>query len=130
VQPIDGKAPFETLYSKPILKYNIPIHPDQVVIVYNDTVPRETIFRWSRGTIKRLDDHKIELEIRGKRLAARRSNTLDAEIQVGNEVVVDGFSNDNREVIAVVVDGIPSQVNRLCAEWFPMMRDANVRASE
>jgi hypothetical protein len=130
VQPIGGEAPIETLYSKPILKYNIPIHPDQFVIVDNDTVPRETIFRWSRGTIKRLDDDKMELEIRGKRLAARRSNTLDGGIQVGNEVVVAGFNDDNREVIDVVVDGIPSQVNRLYAEWFPRMRDANARASE
>jgi hypothetical protein len=130
VQPIDGEAPIETLYSKPILKYNIPIRPDQFVIVDKDTVPPETIYRWNRGTITHLDEHGMELEIRGKRLAARRSNTLDAEIQVGNEVVVDGFSDENRQVIDLVVDGLPSQVNRLCTEWFSTMSDANVRATE
>src|SRR5687767_7120903 len=45
----------ETLYSEAIRKYNIPIHPDQFVIVDNDTVPPETIFRWGRGTITRSD---------------------------------------------------------------------------
>ncbi len=51
-------------------------------------------------------------------------------MRVGDEAVIIGFNDENREVIDVVVDGIPSHVDRLCAEWFPVMKDARARANE
>ena len=79
-------------------------------------MPYETIFRWNRGTITRLDDHDVELEITDKRLVARRANTLDAVTQVGDEAVIGaGFNDQNREVIDVVVDGYPPLMSIGCA---------------
>ena len=59
VQPIDSGPTLTTRYSKPVIKYNIPIRPQQFVIVDKETIPPETIFRFSRATVTNVDGTQV-----------------------------------------------------------------------
>jgi hypothetical protein len=130
VQPIHEQAAIETRYSRPVVKYSIPIHPQHFVIVDNDTTPPETIFRWRRGTVTGLHGDRVEVAIGGEQVLAWRDRALEVELQVGDEVVISGFNDQNRHVIDVVTGGVPAHAGRLRAEWFPLMKDAQARALE
>ncbi|MFN8494612.1 MAG: hypothetical protein U0350_43830 [Caldilineaceae bacterium] len=130
VQPIQGQDPVETRYSKPMVKYHIPIRPNQFVIVDNDTTPPETIFRWSRATVTKVDGNRIELDDAGQQFVAGLSSSFVGELQPGDDVVLKGFQDENRKVIDVVVNGKPAHGERLAAEWFPEMQDAAAREIE
>lgn len=130
VQPIDKQEVVETRYSKPIVKYRIPIRPHQFVIVDNDITPPETIFRWHRATVTKVDGDRIELDGAGQCLLAAPSSSLMDELKPGNEVIFKGFQDENRKVIDLVINGKPVHVERLTAEWFPEMKDAAARELE
>jgi hypothetical protein len=130
VQPIHEQVTIETRYSQPVVKYNIPIHPQHFVIVDSDTTPPETIFRWRRGTVTGLHGDHVEVDMEGKQVPAQRDVGFEGELQVGDEVVLAGFNDQNRHVIDTVVDGAPVHPGKLRIDWFPRMKDAQARALE
>ncbi|MCE7986154.1 MAG: hypothetical protein DYG89_33675 [Caldilinea sp. CFX5] len=119
VQPIDGDAAIATRYSAPIVSYGIPIRPDQFVIIDTAPTPPETIFRWSRATVVAVANDRVELLDNGQRLVAAVGNLTT--LTPGDEVVLKGFNDENRQVIDLVVNGQPAHADHLAAEWFPQM---------
>jgi len=120
VQPVDGGTTISTRYSAAIVKYGIPIRPDQFVIIDTATTPPETIFRWSRATVTKVDGNRVELTDNGQRLLAAGGANLTA-LNPGDEVVLQGYNDENRQVIDLVVNGKPAHADQLAAEWFPQM---------
>jgi len=120
VQPIHDGTTIATRYSSAIVKYGIPIRPDQFVIIDTTTTPPETIFRWSRATVVKVEQDRVELMGHGQRLFASGAATLTA-LKPGDEVVLKGYNDENRQVIDRVVNGKPAHADQLAAAWFPQM---------
>lgn len=119
VQPLDGGPAIATRYSAPVVTHGIAIRPDQFVIIDTATTPPETIFRWRRATVVAAVDDRVELSDHGKPLLASRGNLT--ALHPGDEVVLKGFNDENRQVIDLVVNGKPAHADQLAAEWFPQM---------
>lgn len=130
VQPLEENESIETRYSKPVVKYNIPIRPNQFVIVDRETTPPETIFRWTRAKVTKVNGDRFELDDDGRQLLAKRGFMLEGDLQVGDDVLVKGYNDENRAVLDRVVDGKPSNAEKLASDWFPTMKNAAERATE
>lgn len=120
VQPSNGGPAIVTRYSAAIVKYDIRIRPNQFVIIDTTTTPPEIIFRWTRATVMKVEQDRVELMDQGQRLFASGTATLIA-LKPGDEVVLKGYNDENRQVIALVVDGKPADIDQLAATWFPQM---------
>lgn len=119
VQPVDGGTAIATRYSAPIVSHGILIRPNQFVIIDTALTPPETIFRWRRATVVALVNDRVELLDDGQRLWAAVGNLTT--LTPGDEVVLKGHTDENREVIDVVINGKPAHADHLAAEWFPQM---------
>lgn len=114
VQPLDGGPAIATRYSAPVVTHGIAIWPDQFVIIDTATTPPETIFRWRRATVVALADERVEWLDQDQRLFASRDNLTT--LHPGDEVVLKGHNDENRQVIDLVINGKPAHADQLAAE--------------
>jgi hypothetical protein len=122
VRPVDGRRPYSTRYSNNIVLYNIPIRPSQFVVVDLDPTPPETIFRFSRARVTQVTDCDLTLEFEGNHFAvAERVAYFDTLPEVGDEVILVGWNDENRRLVDLIIDGKPAHPEQLAANWFPAM---------
>jgi hypothetical protein len=81
--------------------------------------PPETIFRWRRATVVAVTADRVDVLGNGERLSAAVGNL--APLKPGDEVVLKGHTDKNRQVIDLVINGKPAHADQLAAEWFPQM---------
>lgn len=114
VQSIDSGVITTTRYSAAIVKYRIPIRANQFVIIDTTTTPPETIFRWRRAIVTAVVGDRVDLDDQGQRLSAA-GGPHSADLKPGDEVMLKGYNDENRQVIDLVVDGKPAHAMALAA---------------
>lgn len=120
VQPLGEDAPLTAIRSQKMKQYNIPVVPHQYVITDRELSPPEMLFRFKRATVIAVNGDEITLADNGQQLLANSHTSLATPIP-GDEVVYNGFNDQNRHVIDVVVDGKPAHANQLAVAYFPKM---------
>jgi GNAT superfamily N-acetyltransferase len=111
VRFLEGDSDTETVYSRPLVRYQIEVRPGDLVAVDRTTDPPQTCFRWALATVER-----VETRVYTDRQAAPQSPVegLAAPIKAGDQV----FGAEDR-VHDLCINGLPAHPDRLRGETLP-----------
>ena len=122
VSPVNGDANFKADYSA-LVRDQIHIQPEQMVVVNVETNPPEIVWRWIRAAVIELEPDIIVMgELHGHPAKVSLVPELPIKLEIDDEMWTCGTGRAY-EIHDLIVDGMPTQPDRLLAYITPIIEE-------